>query len=276
MTDTTEENPGLIRSFWRLITFWKLRKALGLVRAADRQFTGSVQGISDAFDLHQNKLVKQYNGLRDAIAQVEAVLEQDRQQLESLNKREEQLVAMRDGALLKFEEAQRSGDQATLAKHQDAFERFDREIQEIDAQQAQLDKRITDTQGAMADYLRQLTKMQSEIKALPRDKAQALADFVSAQKIVELNDRLQGMQSSVERGPIDAVLQHNRELTAKARISQKLAGTDVERQNEEYALAGRSSTARERMQQMLAARAAERSAKTGEKPPADTEERPKI
>ena len=271
-----EENPGLFRAFLRLITFWKLRQALGLVRAGDRQFTGSVQGISDAFDLHQNKLIKQYNGLRDAIAQVESVLEQDRQQLETLNKREEQLLAMRDGALAKFEEAQRSGDQVTQAKHQDAFARFDTEVQEIEAQQAQLDKRVTETDGSMADYLRQLTKLQSEIKGLPREKAQAMAEFVSAQKIVELNDRLQGMRTSVERGPIEAVLQHNRELTAKARITQKLAGTDVERQNEEYALAGKTSTARERMQQMLAARAAERSAKTGDRPQTDAEERPKI
>jgi hypothetical protein len=180
---------------------------------------------------------------------------------------------MRDGAL---PEEARSSDQANLAKHQDAFERFDTEVQQIEAQQAQLDKRITDTKNSMADYLRQLTKMQGEIKAMPREKAQALADFVSAQKIIELNDRLQGMQSSMERGPIDAVLQQNRELTAKARITQTLAGTDVERQNEEYALAGKTSSARERMQQMLAARAAERSAKTGEKPVAETEERPKI
>ena len=273
---TTEENPGLIRAFWRLITFWKVRKALGLVRAADRQFTGSVQGISDAFDLHQNKLVKQYNGLRDAIAQVEVVLEQDRQRLEELNQREEQVLAMRDGALAKFEEAQRGGDQAALARHQEAFERFDADIQGIESEQAALDKRVKETTVSMEDYLRQLTKLQAEIKTLPREKAQAIAQYVSAQKIVELNDRLQGLKSSIERGPIEAVLQHNRELTAKARISQKLAGTDVERQDAEYATAGRSSSSRERMQQMLAARAAERSAKTGEQPAAKTEERPKI
>jgi hypothetical protein len=276
MSPTTEENPGILRAFWRLITFWRLRKALGLVRAADRQFTGSVQGISDAFDLHQNKLVKQYNGLRDAIAQVESVMEQDRTRLAELNKREEQVLAMRDGALAKYEEAQRTGDQAAMARHQDAFERFDGDIQGIETEQAALEKRVKETTASMEDYLRQLTKLQNEIKALPREKAQAIADHVSAQKIVELNDRLAGLKSSVERGPIDAVLQHNRELTAKARITQKLAGTDVERQNEEYAAAGRTTTARERMQQMLAARSAERGAKTGEQPAANTEERPKI
>src|SRR5262245_20117844 len=151
MADTNEENPGILRAFWRLITFWKMRKALGLVRAADRQFTGSVQGISDAFDLHQNKLIKQYNGLRDAISQVESVLEQDRQRLADLNKREEQVIAMREGALAKFEEAQKAGDQAAMTKHQEAFERFDTEIQTTEAQQAELDKRIRETSVAMEE-----------------------------------------------------------------------------------------------------------------------------
>ena len=272
----TDENPGLLRAFWRLITFWKLRKALGLARAADRQFTGSVQGISDAFDLQQNKLVKQYNGLRDAIAQVEAVLEQDRQRLEELNKREEQVLAMRDGALAKYEESQRATDQAAMAKHQDAFDRFDADIQEIESQQAALDKRVKDTTGAMEDYLRQLTKLQNEIKSLPREKAQAMADYVSAQKIVELNDRLNGLKTSVERGPIDAVLQHNRELTAKARISQKLAGPSVAGPAAVSAWGGRTPPGGAPLQQLLAARAAERSAKTGEQPVSKTEERPKI
>ena len=115
----------------------------------------------------------------------------------------------------------------------------------------------------MDGYLRQLTKLQAEIKQLPQQKAGAIADFVSSNKIVELNARLNGLKTSIERGPIDAVLEQNKKLTAKARISQKLAGADVERQDDEYRMAGRSSTSRERMQQMLAARKAEREAKTG-------------
>ena len=35
-----EEQMGLWRAFWRLLTFYGLRKQLGLVRAADRMFTG--------------------------------------------------------------------------------------------------------------------------------------------------------------------------------------------------------------------------------------------
>ncbi len=268
---------GLLGALWRFVTFWKLRKAMGLVRAADQQFTGSTAGIRDAFDLHQNSLVKEYNDLRDAIAEVEGILETDRQDLERLNKKEEELIRMRDGALAKFEDAEAAGDTPAAAKHKDAFERFDKEIAEIEGRQAELDKRISERGTVMDGYLRQLTKMQGEIKRMPEGKAQAIADFVSAKKIVELNDRLSGIKTSLDKGPIEAVLENNRRLTAKARISQKLAGTDVEAQNDEYKDAGLRSSAGDRMRQMLAARKAEREAKTGDAPrTAEADKRPVI
>ena len=263
MSDNTNENPGLWSSIWRFFTFWKVRKALGWVRAADRQFTGSTGGIRDAFDLAQNKAVKEYQDTRDAVAEVEGVLEDNRQELDRLNKKEEELIGLREGALVKFEEAQKAGDAAAQAKHQEAFNRFDKEIHDIEVRQAELEARIKESGSAMDGYLRQLTKLQDEIRRLPEEKARAIADFVSSKKIIELNDRLQGIRGSLDRGPIEAVLEENRKLTAKARISQKLAGTDVEAQNDEYKAAGIRSSSGDRMAQMLAARKAERDAKTG-------------
>ena len=124
----------------------------------------------------------------------------------------------------------------------------------------------------------QLTAMQSEIEKMPIEKAEAIAQHVSAKKIIELNDRLSGIQTSMDKGPLDAVRKANQELSAKARISEKIAGTDVKLQDEEYAAAGSSSTSKDRMSQMLAARRAEKDAKTGatEKKTTAKKDRPKI
>jgi len=260
------ENIGVFAALWRFVTFYKVRKALGLARAADRQFTGSPQGIGDAFEIQRNKLVKEYNGLRDAVAEVEGVIETDKNRLDMLNKEEEDLITKREGALAKFEAAQTANNTADMAAHKAAFDRFDKRIHEIEAEQATLDARIKETGKTMEGYLRQLTTMQSEIQQMPAEKARAIADFVSATKIVELNDRLNGIKTSLERGPIDAVLEQNRQLTAKARITQKLAGTDVAAQDDAYKTAGQSVTSGDRMQQMLAERAAKRTAKTGAAP----------
>jgi chromosome segregation ATPase len=258
-----DENIGVMRALWRFFTFWKLRKALGLVRAADRQFTGSVEGIRDAFDLHAERLKGQYHELRDAVAQMDGVLEETRLSLEELNKKEQDLINKRDGALTKYEAAQTTGNQQEMATHKAAFERFDGQIQTIEGQQQEKEALIAAHQGRMGDFERQLTRLQAEVQKLPADKAAAIADFVSAKKIVELNDRLTGMQSSIDRGPIEAVLAHNRELTAKARVSTRLAGTDVARQDEEYATVGQTSKSSDRMAAMLAARKAEKEAATG-------------
>jgi len=87
-----------------------------------------------------------------------------------------------------------------------------------------------------------MAKLQAEIQHLPVQKAQAMADFVSNQKVIELNRCLQGLQASSDRGPLDAVLQANRALAAKARVSERLSGTDVRAQDAEYTDAERSSS----------------------------------
>jgi chromosome segregation ATPase len=258
-----DENIGLIRGMWRFFTFWKLRKALGLVRAADRQFTGSVEGIRDAFDIHAERLKSQYRELRDAVAQMDSVLEETRMSLEDLNKKEQELLNKREGALTRYEAAQAAGNEQEMATHKAAFDRFDGDIQRIEGQQKEKETLIAAHQGRMGDFDRQLTRLQAEVQKLPADKSAAIADFVSAKKIVELNDRLTGMQSSIDRGPIEAVLANNRELTAKARVSTRLAGTDVNKQDEEYASAGQKTQSSDRMAAMIAARKAEKDASTG-------------
>ena len=62
-----EEQMGMFRALWRLITFYGLRRQLGLVRAADRMFTGSTEGIADAFDLHRDQLIHRYEDLFNAL-----------------------------------------------------------------------------------------------------------------------------------------------------------------------------------------------------------------
>ena len=68
------------------------------------------------------------------------------------------------------------------------------------------------------------------------------------------------------------MLDANRRLTAKARITEKLAGADVRVQDKAYEQAGRVSTARSKMEDMLAARKAEREGVAEEMPAAEEKE----
>ncbi|HIE26625.1 TPA: hypothetical protein EYP66_05000 [Candidatus Poribacteria bacterium] len=256
--------------FWtglkRFLTFYWLRKGLGLARKADEQFTSSAQGISDAYDIQQDRMVAQYRELRDAVAQVEMVIEQNRQTLENLNSEQEELIQKRDGALTLAEQSEEGSEDYT--RHAAAFERFQNRIDEIEVQQETTETKISELEQSMKRHMQSLTDLQAEIERLPTEKAEQIAEFISNQKIIELNERLQGIQTSMDRGPLDAVRKANRELSAKARISEKLVGTDVRQQDAEYAKIGRGDTAKSKMEAMLAARRAER----GEAPMEETKE----
>lgn len=250
------EKVGILRAFFQWLKFWDWGKGREILDSAHGRFTKSPQGISHAFDIHQDRLVGEYREMRNAVGSLELVIEQDRQRLESLNKEEDDHVRRRDGALRAVEATAETDPER--AKHVAAFERFDSRIQEIEAEQASLESKIASNTTGIKGYLSKLTAMQSEIQRMPGEKARQIAEFVSNQKIIELNERLQGIQTSMDRGPIEAVLKANRELSARARVSEKLAGTDVQAQDEDYARMGSGSRASDRMAQMLAARKAER------------------
>ena len=278
-----EEQVGVMQALWRFITFYRLRKALGLVRAANRQFTGSATGIRDAFDLEMNEKVQEYKQLESAVAEVENVIEDKRLQLERLNNEEKDLLKKREGALALAEKAQVEGNNDAFVQHRTAFERFQSRIAEVEDRQKGLAEQAGQYEDSMKKYLLQLTKMQAYIQSLPAKKAEAIADFVSAQRIIELNHRLMGIKTSYEEGPVALVMEENRRLTAQARVSEKMAGTNVELQDAMYADAGRSSESGDVFAKMLAARKAQREAQTAPAEKAKVEEaagtgndRPKI
>ncbi len=255
-----DEQMGILRALWRFVTFYGIRKRLGLVRAADRMFTGSTSGIADAFDIHRDELVRRYNDLFEAFGQLETVIEEKRIDLEKLTEEHKDLIIKRDGAMTMYEKAT---DEAEKEKHKAAFDRFQGRMKAVEARQGELRTDLKVQEERMQGFERQVTALQSEIQNLPVQKAQAVADFVSNQKIIDLNKRLHGLHESFDRGPIEAVLQANRELAAQARVSERLAGTDVRAQDEEYASAGRDSSIDDEFTALLAARKAERETKTG-------------
>ena len=272
----SDEPVGIFRAVLRFFRFWNWKKARGIMDAADQQFTGSPQGIAAAFDIHQDRLVQQFRSLRDAVAEVESILEEKRQRLTKLNEEEQDLLRKREGALALAEQTE-GRQPGEYEKHAAAFERFQTRIDEIEEMQKRLDAEVAESSGTLGRYMIRLQEMQAEVERLPQQKAEAIADFVSAKQIVELNDRMQGLETSIDRGPIAAVLEANRQLTAQARISDKLAGADVKEQDRQYARVGRDATAQGKLRDMISARRAEREAASGgTAPQKEKDDRPKI
>jgi chromosome segregation ATPase len=269
------ERIGLFQAAWRLISFYKLRQAMGLVRAADAQFTGSADGISDAYDLHHEQLVHEYKEFFSALSEVESAIESKRARVKEIQEKRKKSEKALEGALSVYEKAQTAGDQAAMTEAEHDGESFRKDVNRLTEEETGLNTDITAQQARLGDLEGRLTSMQREIQNLSVEKADAIADFVSNKKLIEAQERLMGLKSRMESGPIDAVRKANMDLAAKARVAGRLAGTDADHKLDKYVDAGEHSAANSDFKKLVEARKAEKEQATG-KAEVKNEDRPKI
>jgi chromosome segregation ATPase len=271
-----DQQMGLFSAVWRFFTFYKLRQTLGLVRAADAQFTNSADGISDAFDLHHEQLVGEYKQFLSALSEVESAVEQKRERLKVIAVKKKQSEKALEGALSIYEKAQAAGDQATMTEAERDGESFREEVNKLSEQENSLEEDITAQEKKLSDLEGRLTAMQRDIQNLSVEKADAIADFVSNKSLLEAHERLMGLKSRIDAGPIDAVRKANRDLASKARVAGRLSGTDADAKKDKYVNAGENSAASSDFKKLVAARKAEKEQATGTASTTNNEERPKI
>jgi chromosome segregation ATPase len=267
---------GIFAALWRYVSFYKLRQALGLVRAADAQFTGSADGISDAYDLQREKLVTEYKQFMSALAEVESAVEQKRERVKVIKQKKKESEKALEGALAVYEKAQAANDQKTMTEAERDGEGFRQEVNRLTEQETELENEIADQEHRLGDLEGRLTAMQREIANLTTEKADAIADFVSNKNLMDAHERLMGLKSRMDSGPIDAVRKANRDLAAKARVAGRLSGADADHVKDKYVHAGEDSVAGNEFQKMVAARKAQKEQSTGTAPAAEKEDRPKI
>lgn len=246
--------------FFQAISRWFnhffLRRSEEIRQAADEQFTGSTKGIQAAFEIEREKLASEFNDMQEAVAGVLNVMEEKKAQLEKLTEEEEKLKVQVQGALAAAEKAEPESDDYVKAKS--AFQRYSRRLTEIDDLEARLTASVADLDKGIETHMLRLTEMQARLEELPQKEAEAIAEFVSAQKIVELNNRMMNAQDSLNDSPVGAVMEKVRNLSAQARISEKLAGSDVKLQDRDYEMLGQQSETEGAFEVMLAARKAKK------------------
>lgn len=270
----SDENISLFKSIWRFITFYKWRKALAVSRAADKQFTGSASGISDAYDIQHEKLITEFREFVDAVSAVETAVEGKRLQLEGVEKALTEEREALDGALAIYNSETASAERKAEAKEDGG--KFQENITRMEAQAEQLKADIAGQEAEIKKLESQLTAMKAEISKLPEEKAKAIADFVSNTKLIEAYERLNGLKSRTDRGPLDAVTAANQELAAKARVTGRVVGAATRDKSAEYRTAAAKDASGDAFERMAAAKKAEKDGKTGAADTKPTEGREKI
>jgi len=260
----------------RLVTFKFLYESKRVDQKAEEIFTKSPEGIKAGFDLTKEKWVSQYRELRDAIANILELQEQRQIKLENLDKEENELLEKREGAMTLYERAMAENNTQEAKKHEIAFNRFHSRVEKIDQEQEELLKTIAEKGREIENYKLRLTDFQTQIQQLESEKQEAVADFVSSQKTLELNERLAGIATTLDTGPLEAIQKKRNELKARANLSSELAGTDAAFQELEYKQAGKETSGETAMAKMLAERKAKKKQLEDTQSKEKIEDRPEI
>ncbi len=248
----------------RWFDYFFLRRSEDVRNAADRQFTGSVEGIQAAYAVDRDRLSKDFRSLQEAVAQVLTIAEDKKIQLERLGTEEGQLQLQLNGAINAAEKAQADGDADGFAQAKAAYVRYQARMTQIDADQERLTTEVGNLEASMKTHMSRLTAFQAELDRLPREEAETIAEYVSAKQVIELNNRLMNAYDSLQEGPSSVVRAEVRKMSAQARITEQLAGTDVKLQDQQYAQLGRELAGEDSLEAVLAARRAEREGPTAE------------
>ncbi|EKD27674.1 MAG: hypothetical protein ACD_79C00639G0001 [uncultured bacterium] len=230
---------GLFSSLSRFISNLFGLASGALEEASDSMASSSAGAIKAQFRQTKQEWLKQYNEMRDAVSQLMVIREQKRNEMEILEKEKDEISVKIEGAL---NEAEKDRNNPT---HFQAYERFFKRKQEIDARQAQLETEIKQSEGQLFEFKQRLTNLQAEIKKLDQEEAETIADIVSSQKIIELNDRISNISTDNISKSLEVIRNKRAKLKSMASLSGELANTDIKIVDEKYKESGKVSTASE-------------------------------
>lgn len=255
---------GIFRSFYRYIV--TLGGLIGgdIDSRTDAMLT-TPTGIKSTFEKTREQWTRQYGEVREAVAQLMLVLNQKRRQVDALKEEAKDVKIKMKGAVEQYKKTQEP-------RYQEAFTDLFNRDKAIAVQQENLDKEIRELHGKVNQYREKLKEMQVRIQDLKKQESEAIADIVSSQQIIKLNDSLNSISMDLDDRNLQAINERREALRNQADLSGQLAETEVSRDlDKELADAGMKSEAADVFAAMLAER--EKGDESGEKKDTDQPER---
>ena len=236
---------GILRSVYRYITTLGGLLEGGIDSRSDNLLS-STSGIKATYRQTREKWTGQYAEIREAVAQLMMVLEQKKKVVDSLSQEASEIKIKLKGAVEQYKKTNEG-------KYQQAFNDLFNRDKEIAAQQEQLNSEINDLHNKVEDYKAKLNDMQSRIHDLKKQEAEAIADIVSSQQIIKLNDRLNSLSTDLDDRNLHAIADRRESLKAQAKLSGELTKVEATHSLEKELLnAGLQSEAADVFAAMLA------------------------
>lgn len=228
--------------------FWAMVRGI-FIRAGDDMVSSSPEAIKASYATAIDDAKRRYKEMEKAVALLARERERTEMSLKALDKEEEDLRRKLEGALSAAE-----SDPDNPA-HREAGTRYLSRISEIDLKQAQLTEELEAQSRKVNEYKVKLRSFQDEIDKLKREQGEMVAEFVSSQQVIMLEDRLKGIGESAVDESIVAIREKVANMKAQSKIASEMSTATKASQDLDYERIGAEREARSRFDELLKSRA---------------------
>ncbi len=231
--------------------FWAMIRGI-FIRAGDDLVSSSPDAIKATYAAAIDDAKKRYKEMERAVALLARERERTEMSLKELDKEEADLQRKLEGALAAAEA------DPSNSSHREAGTRYLTRIKEIDERQEALTAELEGQSGKVEQYKIKLRSFTDEIEKLKREQGEMVAEFVSNQQVIQLEDRLKGLGETAVDESIVAIREKVANLRAQAKIATEMGGATLESQDRTYEKLGSEREAQAHFDELLKARAAQK------------------
>ena len=209
----------------------------------------AVRGAYEDIIKDKKENIQRYKG---AVGQLMALLKQKQVSVQELTQEVTRLEDLKKGALTKAKQVadklQKQGldpegvkTDVDYTKCVAAYNDFSSTLTEKEARINELESDIQRAQNDIDGHKVQLETLTRDLKIIQEEQSEAVADLISARETEEIADMLSGISMDGTNAELVRMREVRQKAKSRAEISQELAGTDANSQENEFLEAARSS-----------------------------------
>jgi phage shock protein A len=209
----------------------------------------AVRGAYEDIIKDKKENIQRYKG---AVGQLMALLKQKQVSVQELTQEITRLEDLKKGALAKAKQVANDLQSQGISPEEiktdvdytkcvAAYNDFSSTLAEKEARIGELEEDIQRAQQDIDGHKVQLETLTRDLKKIQEEQSEAVADLISARETEEIADMLSGISKDGTNQELVRMREVRQKAKSRAEISQELAGTDANSQENEFLEAARSS-----------------------------------
>ena len=209
----------------------------------------AVRGAYEDIIKDKKENIQRYKG---AVGQLMALLKQKQVSVQELTQEITRLEDLKKGALAKAKQVANDLQSQGVSPEEikidvdytkcvAAYNDFSSTLTEKEARIVELEEDIQRAQQDIDGHKVQLETLTRDLKKIQEEQSEAVADLISARETEEIADMLSGISKDGTNQELVRMREVRQKAKSRAEISQELAGTDANSQENEFLEAARSS-----------------------------------